>query len=178
MLVTDLGTDSQAVLTHRFQTVLRWLGAAMVIWALAGCGQAVPADPDHTLDRVRGGVLRVGVSPSEPWILWRGESEPAGREADLVRRFAKTLDARIEWSRGGEEALIGRLGRGELDLVVGGLTAETPWAEKAAITKPYLSAPGPDGSTEKHVLAAPLGENAFLVTLERFLLSDDEGGDR
>ena len=38
---------------------------------------------------------------------------------------------------GGEETLIGRLERGELDLVIGGLTADTPWVEQAAITKPY-----------------------------------------
>ena len=42
--------------------------------------------------------------------------------------------------------------------------------EKAAITKPYTTVPGPDGSAEEHVLAVPLGENAFLVALERFLL--------
>ena len=91
------------------------------------------------LDRVRGGVLRVGVSPDDPWIVWSAEAEPSGREADLVRRFAASLDARVEWSRGAEEALIGQLERGELDLVAVGMTAETPWTEKAAITKPYAT---------------------------------------
>ena len=150
-------------------------GVVGLLWALVGCGLSIPADPDHTLDRVRGGVLRVGVSPNEPWIVWSAEAEPAGREADLIRRFAVSVEARVEWSRGAEEALIGRLERSELDLVAAGMTAETPWMEKAAITKPYTTVPGPDGSPEKHVLAVPLGENAFLVTLERFLLRGGGG---
>ena len=122
---------------------------------LVGCGLSFPADPDHTLDRVRGGVLRVGASPNDPWIVWSAEAEPAGREADVVRRFAASLDARVEWSRGAEEGLIGQLERGELDMVAVGMTAETPWTEKAAISKPYATVTGPDGSAEEHVLAVP-----------------------
>lgn len=152
----------------------RWVCAILGLCALVGCGLSMPTDPDGTLDRVRGGVLRVGASPNEPWIAWSAEAEPAGPEANLVRRFAETIDARIEWSRGGEESLISQLERGELDLVVGGLTAETPWVEKAAITKPYATVRGEDGSDERHVMAAPLGENAFLVALEQFLLA--QGG--
>ena len=120
----------------------------LCLTVLLGCGLSIPSDPDHTLQRVRGGVLRVGASPSEPWIVWGDEPEPSGTEADLVRRFAQTLDATVEWSRGGEEALIGRLEAGELDLVVGGLTAETPWVEKAAITRPYRSEETPDGKQD------------------------------
>jgi hypothetical protein len=149
-----------------------WRVLPIVLLMLFGCGLTIPADPDHTLDRVRGGVLRVGASPNEPWIIWGAEREPTGREADLVRRFAQSIDARVEWTRGGEEALIDQMERGELDLVAGGLTAESPWMKKAALTKPYVAVPTPHG-TEKHVLAAPLGENAFLVALERFLLAQE-----
>lgn len=151
------------------------IGMVGLLCLLVGCGLSFPADPDQTLDRVRGGVLRVGASPNDPWIVWTAEAEPSGREADLVRRFAASLDARVEWSRGAEEALIGQLERGELDMVATGMTAETPWTEKAAISKPYATVTGPDGSAEEHVLAVPLGENAFLVSLERFLVSDGRG---
>ena len=154
--------------------VLVWL-LLWVVWAFAGCGISVPTDPDHTLDRVRGGVLRVGASVNDPWIIWTSEAEPAGREADLVRAFAESLDARVEWVRGGEESLMNRLEDGELDVVAAGLTGETPWMEKAAITKPYLTVQGRGGANEEHVLAVPLGENAFLLTLERFLLQSHPG---
>ncbi len=142
---------------------------AGVLALLTGCGLSIPADPDDTLERVRGGVLRVGVSPHEPWTVWADEPEPTGREIELIRGFAATLPARVEWSRGTEADLIARMERGELDLVAAGLTANTPWVDHAALTTPHSSGPGPDGTAVDYVLAVPLGENAFLVRLERFL---------
>jgi ABC-type amino acid transport substrate-binding protein len=121
--------------------------------ALLAAGCTYPADPDGTLDRVEGGVLRAGVSPS-----------PHSRaEMRLVERFAERLRARVEWVRDGEEHLVKRLEGGDLDVAVGGLTKTSPWKQHAALTRPY------DG---EHVMAAPLGENAWLVRLERFLLEE------
>ncbi len=148
----------------------------MLVLALAGCSATIPNDPDGTLDRVSGGgILRVGVSPSPPWTdLPDGpDGEPAGTEVELVEEFARTIDAEVQWAPGGEEELIGQLERGELDLVIGGLTARSPWAEKAALTYRYTETTGPDGAKELHVMAAPMGENAFLVELEGFLLEKD-----
>ena len=134
----------------------------------AGCA-TFPADPEDTLERVTGGVLRVGVSPNPPHTEVRGTAEPEGSEVVLVRDFAATLPAEIEWTVGGEQMLILALEHGDLDLVIGGLTADTPWAEHAAITKPYAKAIDPAGEPVELVMAARLGENAFLLRLERFL---------
>lgn len=143
-----------------------------VALVLVGCGSVrVPVDPDGTLDRVSGGVLRVGVSPHEPWTTV-GTDEPGGIEADLVRGWASGLGARVEWSVGGEQPLVQALERGELDLVVGGITADTPWTDMAAVTRSYTTSQGPDGPQE-HVVLAPMGENAFLVELERYLLAQE-----
>jgi len=140
---------------------------------LAACGVTVPTDPDGTLDRVRGGELRVGVSPHEPWTGTLPDGTPTGLEVDLVADFAQTLDADVVWTVGGEEALVGDLDRGELDLVVGGLTASSPWTSKAAVTVAYVTVTDPDGEPEGHVMLAPTGENAFLVELERYLLDQE-----
>ena len=135
---------------------------------VAGC-TSLPADPEGTLDRVTGGTIRVGVSPNPPWTEVGPGAEPSGTEVTLVRDFAATLPAQVAWTVGGEEALIMALERGDLDLVVGGLTADTPWTEHAAISKPYAEATDPAGDRIELVLAAPPGENAFLLRLERFL---------
>jgi polar amino acid transport system substrate-binding protein len=140
------------------------LAAAVVL--LAGCG--VPVDPDGTLDRVTGGELRVGVSPHEGFTEVAG-GEPAGPEVEHVAQFAETLDAEPRWVVGGEEALVGGLETGELDLVIGGITDASPWSSQAGMTAPYREAPGPDGAVEKRVMLVPLGENGFVVELERFL---------
>lgn len=216
---------------------------ALALAAVAGCG--IPRDPDGTLDRVEGGTLRVGAAANPPWItLGPAEGdEPTGVEAELVRRFARDLGARVEWVEGAEADQFAALHEGELDVVVGGFTTDSPWRAKAALTYPYVttelviaipagaSVPGVDGltvaveagtaaaalvaaegavavpvtdldgtaatesaavaieswrlaerglqpyvglATERHVMAAPLGENAFLVRLERFLVADPD----
>ena len=153
---------------------LRLLSELLVGLALllSGCGSVrIPADPDGTLDRVRGGVLRVGVSPHEPWTTVTA-AEPGGIEPDLVRRWAAGLGARVAWTVGGEQPLVQAMERGELDLVIGGITADTPWSDQAATTRPYATSQGPDGQQE-HVMLAPMGENAFLVELERYLLAQE-----
>ena len=203
----------------------------------AECG--IPRDPERTLERVRGGTLRAGITASAPWTTLEG-GRPGGVEVELVERFAGELGARVEWVDGSEADLIAALEMRELDLVVGGLTADTPWQARAAITRSYAttrvvvavpsSQPVPediaglrvaveDGTEEagiledktdaiavrvpdvaevtgsavaieewrladldlrdtgvhlsrsKHVMATPMGENAFLVRLERFLIA-------
>lgn len=146
---------------------------ALVALTLAGCGATVPTDPDGTLDTVRGGELRVGVSPHEPWTAIGPDGTPTGLEVDLVEEFARTLDAEVVWTDGGEEELVGEMERGALDLVVGGFSASTPWTSKAAVTVSYVTVTDPDGKPEGHVMLTPMGENAFLVELERFLLAQE-----
>lgn len=114
----------------------------------------------------------MGVSHSPPYSDVRG-AEPAGSEAELAREFAASLDAEVQWVDGGEEHLMEALHHGELDLVIGGLTESSPWTDKAALTRPYTETTDSWGKSRKHVLAAPLGENAFLSELEQFL--DREG---
>lgn len=143
---------------------------AVALIGLTGCGISIPADPDGTLDRVSGGTLRVGVSASPPLTETDGPGTPTGSEVELVERFAEEIDADVEWTEGGEADLVFALERGWLDLVIGGFTDATPWTSKAAMTQPYAESTGPEGAKAKHVLLAPMGENAFLVELERFLL--------
>ncbi len=151
--------------------------ALAVTSLVTGCGGQFPADPDGTLDRVEGGHLRVGVSANPPWTQVpagpEGTAPPGGLEPRLVEEFAASLGAEVVWEVGGEEALVADLEAGRLDVVVGGLTAASPWAARAALTYPYVTVPGPDGRDEAHVMATPMGENAFLVRLERFLLDQD-----
>ena len=219
----------------------RLLALALAAIMLAGC--EFPRDPEGTLDRVRGGVMRVGVTPADPWVTLEGR-EPAGVEVELVKRFADTLDARVEWVEGSESDLMEALHGRQVDLVVAGLTRQSVWAREAALTRPYLTtqvviaaqdereaaelsedlggepiaveANSPEASKleqdtdavvvpvddlaavdgpaavpdyllddldlvrtdaeldeHEHAMAVSMGENAFLVALERFLLDNE-----
>jgi polar amino acid transport system substrate-binding protein len=111
------------------------LAAAMV--GVAGGGCQYPRDVEGTLDRVEGGTMRVGVSANEPWVTLDGPA-PGGVEPEIVRRFAKTIDARIEWVPGDSEQLVEALETGQLDVVLAGLTRASEHRRKVALTRPYV----------------------------------------
>ncbi|KDA06967.1 ABC transporter substrate-binding protein [Microbacterium sp. CH12i] len=141
------------------------------VGSLVGCGLSVPSDPDGTLATVTSGELRVGVSP-DSGLVDVSSADPTGPLVDLVDEFTETIDANAEWTVGSEETLVGMLEAGDLDLLVGGFTDQSPWSDRAGITRGYTAIDGADGRSL--VFLVPLGENAFLTKLETFL--DEEVG--
>jgi polar amino acid transport system substrate-binding protein len=202
-----------------------------------------PRDPDGTLNRVEGGVMRVGVTEADPWVLMGGDEPTGGAEVELARLFARDLGARIEWVQGSEEELVDAAKEGQVDLIAAGLTSKSRWKKDVAFTRPYVETRAvvgtpagvaypddfagvpvavelgteeeglleqrtdarvvpvedlgsrrgepaavhdyllddldlTDSGTEldeaEHVMAVKLGENAFMVRLERFLLNREE----
>lgn len=148
------------------------LAAVAVAVALAGCSLEIPADPHGTLDRVEGGLLRVGVTDNPPWTETHDGAEPTGTEVDLVEAFAERHDARVEFVDGSEATLVTALEHGDLDLLIGGFTDSAPWTDRAAMTVPYAEEPNAYGDLEKHVMIVRMGENRFMYELERFLLAE------
>ena len=142
--------------------------------ALAGCG-TYPADPAGTLERVVDGTLRVGASENGEWVEISGE-DVQGTDADLVRDFAARLGADIDWVPGTEHVLAEELKHGQLDLVIGGLDDKTPWAQHGGLTRVYAESRDSRDSVHKHVMLVPLGENAFLLELDKFLMEAKEQG--
>ena len=141
------------------------LASRLVLAAVAlvtACG--LPRDPNGTLERVRGGVLRVGAVDEAPWVVRHADGRPRGVEVALVEALAERLGAELRWNHGGETRLMAALGRFELDLVIGGLDADSPYRDEVGLTRPYY-----EGDDRPHVFAAPPGENAWLMTLEGFL---------
>src|SRR3712207_7170238 len=87
-----------------------------VLLALSGCG--FPGDPRGTLERVRGGEMRVGMVENPPWT----GGGPSGVEAELVDDFARELDAETVYVRGTTPELLEATKQGEVDILVGGFT--------------------------------------------------------
>jgi polar amino acid transport system substrate-binding protein len=117
--------------TRRFLLLL-----IAVIFCSSGCSN-LPRDPKETLRSVQGGRLRVGLVEHSPWVV-RTEGEPAGAEIELARQFAQELGAKPEWYWGSEQQHMEALEHYELDLVLGGLTDETPWSKHVGLTSPYF----------------------------------------
>jgi polar amino acid transport system substrate-binding protein len=101
---------------------------------LAGCG--LPLDPEGTLDRAEGGILRVGAIPNEPWTIPTDGGH--GVEVELIRRFAEEIDADVRWTWGPPDDLLGALEHRAVDLVIGGLIDVDPSLAHVGMSRPYL----------------------------------------
>jgi polar amino acid transport system substrate-binding protein len=106
-----------------------------VLMLSAGCG--IPKDSGSTLERVRGGTLRVGVVEREPFTRVENGT-PSGPEVELVQELARTLGATVEWTVGAEPRLMEALTHRQLDLVIGGIPADTAYGSHLALSQPYL----------------------------------------
>ena len=127
-----------------------------------------PKDPSGTLEQASGGTLLVGYSENPPWVV-ETDSVPAGIEPALVKAFAATLGAKVEWRKDSQQNLFEDLEMHKIHLVVAGITNDTPWKKRVALTRPYLKQ-----GKQKHVMAAMQGENAFIVRLEKFLYKREQ----
>ena len=103
--------------------------------AVTGC--SFPHDPEDTLNRVRNGVLRVGVVEQFPWAYHDDDEGWRGAEVEMVAQLADRLQAKIHWVPGNESSLIQLLERYELDLVIGGLTNKASWSKNVGLTQPF-----------------------------------------
>jgi len=131
--------------------------------AAAACGE-MPKDPEETLDRAGGGVLRAGAAAASPWVVVGPDGTPSGPEVELVEAFARSIDARVEWRTGGADELLHALEEREIDVLAAGLTTKSPWAQHVGMTRPWRK----DGSEERVLAVAP-GENGTLFALDRLI---------
>lgn len=145
--------------------------ALMCAAVLSACTLTVPTDPDGTLSAASGGTLRIGAS-EEPGLVQLNGGSPTGPLPEFVETFAAEIDAEPEWTIAGEQTLVQMLEEGELDLAIGAFRGDTPWSDRAGITRGYSDLPGIEG--REVVMLTPLGENAFLSRLEKFLDEEAE----
>ncbi len=138
----------------------RWLLLTWFISAAVGCD--LPRDPQGTYQRLQGGTLRVGVINNSPWARL-DHDEARGVEPQLVRQLAKALDAHVQWIGGSEQDLMGALEHNQLDLVVGGLTHETPWRDKVGLTLAYITTDVDVGAQENHTTIKSLRDQRVAV---------------
>jgi polar amino acid transport system substrate-binding protein len=111
------------------------LAVLLLLALLAACD--LPKDSAATLERVRGGELRVGVTEHRPWARFE-DGQAVGIEPALVQEWARSLGATIRWVRGAETELVEALDRREIDLLIAGLERRTPHAKRLGLTQPYL----------------------------------------
>ncbi len=143
------------------------LPISFVLFLSASCN--LPKDPERTLDRARGKVLRVGVTESPPWIERKGD-EATGPEAEVVSGFADSIGAQVDWIWGGADENCEALENFQIDMVAAGLNDKSMWKAKIGVSKPYMSSA---------IVAArdPASPTAPLRNLPIAILEGDKIGD-
>lgn len=122
-----------------------------------------PKDLRNSLEKAKGGTLLVGYTENPPWVV-KSEKGLEGIEVGIVRGFAKSINAEIEWVEKNEQALLSELEHHNLHLVIAGLTRNTPWKQRVGVTNAYV-----EYEKQKHIIAVPPGELALLYELETYL---------
>ena len=141
--------DPCIMIRRGMRAALAVIGCVVVV-LLTACAP-LPRDPDGTLDRITGGELHVGASPSEGLVDISGESV-SGPLVDIVEGFAEEHDARAVWTVGSEEDLVRDIEGGSLDMAIGGMTDQTLWVPRVGVTRGYPG-PGPAIDTGRDVRA-------------------------
>lgn len=83
-------------------------------------------------------ALRVGVSPTYPPVIFERDGAVMGIEADLARSVGEALGRRIVFERYPFSALIDALEKGEIDVVMSGMSITPEREERIRFTAPYL----------------------------------------
>jgi hypothetical protein len=127
----------------------------LLSWSLVAC-DALPRDPDGTLDRVRAShVINVGFAGAE--------MPPQARR--LLKTLARQNGARIQLTQGSLEPLIVALDGDRIDLVIAETAKRTPWKTLVAPGPPLLGRGEGDDRVEWRALMKN-GENRWIMHIE------------
>lgn len=135
------------------------------LFLLAACG-GFPRDSQDSSEQAARS-MRVGVSHDPPFVELRPGRPPTGSEVQLVTGFAHAHGFEVEWVVRGHDALMQELLGHRLHMVVGGHVAGSPWTDSGWTREVVLR--DADGGFARRRLALPPGENAWQLTVDRYL---------
>ncbi|RPD88788.1 ABC transporter substrate-binding protein [Luteimonas sp. 100069] len=131
---------------------------------LAACAP-YPRDAHDSSERARE-AFRVGLSHDPPHVI-ASDARPRGNEVELIEALAADRELRVEWVVGNHDALMQALLDHRLHLVAGGHTDASPWRD-VSWSRTYRL-PDARGRPANRRLALPPGENAWQLSVDRFL---------
>jgi polar amino acid transport system substrate-binding protein len=116
------------------------VGLMMGLWGQAlGAGESAKVSP--VLDRIMAKKeLIVGTAASMPPLnMTTKDGEIIGMEMDLARLFANGMDVKLTFSRMHFNELLPALGKGQVDMVLSGMTMTPQRNLKVAFVGPYFA---------------------------------------
>lgn len=109
------------------QTIFKSLTAAVVMFALSGCGGATPSGDKadgNGVSTVKPGVLTVGLSPDFPPMEYRDptSNQLVGADVELVSEIAKRLNLKVEFTEQKFDQLVNSVKTERVDITFSGMS--------------------------------------------------------
>lgn len=117
--------------------------AYLAFLILIGCNY--PKDPGNTLEKIKNSTIRVGIANYKGRCNYNN-GNPKGPEVELIKGYAKSIGANIEWVKASQSEIVDFLKELQVDVGIGGFTKRSPWKKKVGFSTSY--------TTEKIKLAA------------------------
>lgn len=102
-------------------------GLGWILMLLVGCVGWSPGPPD----------LRVGIQTDYPPLAFEREGELVGIEAELASKVGEALGRRVRFQAMDRRALIPALERGEVDVVMAGMSVTPERSARVRFVEPY-----------------------------------------
>jgi ABC-type amino acid transport substrate-binding protein len=110
-----------------------------LIICLIGCGTVKKKMSVPTAQELEIQILRVGVDPDYPPIIFKKNGVIKGIEADLAEQLGQHLGIEIQFIEIPFKELITELNRGKIDLIMSGMSAVEKRKGVVQFTEPYMT---------------------------------------
>ncbi len=104
----------------------------LILFGVAACTPGTRPEP------VDENVVRVGITPNAPPLIFKQGSDIVGLEADFAREFAKFLGKSLRFVEVAWEDQITALLRGRTDIIMSGMSVTELRKVRIAFSNPYL----------------------------------------
>ncbi len=119
--------------------VFRYICVGLLLMMVAAACQApAPQSPPPSPEMpAASGVLRVGVSPNMPPLIYRQDGQIVGLEAEFAKGLAQHLGRRLELVEVGWDDQIPYLEKGRTDIIMSGMSITDLRRIRIAFSTPY-----------------------------------------
>ena len=148
------------------------LVGCIAVW-IAGCGSSGrPA----ALVGPRPDLLRVGVTPDAPPVIYMQDGEIAGLETELARALGKELGREVQFIELPWDDQLPALTEGRTDIVMSGMSVTRTRRSDVAFTHPYMAG-GLMALVPENDASEFAGPFAFVTAAKRVAVQTETTGD-
>jgi len=123
----------------KLNSVIIWVGGRILMVLSAAVLLAVVAGRASAADTAKGPILKVGITPEYPPLVFRQPDSTNGLEIDLAKALGKELDRPIEFVVVTWEDQIPALLERRTDIIMSGMSVTPTRQLRIAFSKPYLT---------------------------------------